>query len=119
MHYGSAALGGVERVYFVAPRLEAGFRGWHGHKTESKVFLCLRGKVRISSVEMVDWQAPTAIGSPKTWELDGEYGELLLIPEGHSNGIEPLEENCVVLVMSNRSLEESLEDDFRYPSDAF
>ena len=118
-HYGSSALGGVQRVYFVEPSLESGFRGWHGHKTEGKVFLCISGRVRISTVEILNWQTPTALGQVKSFELESARGDLLLIPEGYANGIEPLTENSLVLVMSNRSLEESLRDDFRFPKDSF
>lgn len=118
-HYGSSALGGIQRIYFVEPSLESGFRGWHGHQTEGKVFLCINGKVRISTVEILNWQTPTAVGQVKSFELESDRGDLLLIPEGYANGIEPLTENSLVLVMSNRSLEESLQDDFRYPKESF
>lgn len=118
-HYGSTALGGIQRIYFVEPNLESGFRGWHGHQSEGKVFFCISGRVRISTVEILNWQIPTPMGSVKSWELEGERGDLLLIPEGYANGIEPLSENSLVLVMSNRSLEESLKDDFRYPKESF
>ncbi len=119
LHYGSQALGGIQRLYVVRPSLEAGFRGWHGHKKEAKAFLCLSGSVRISSVRVDDWEKPTGLGPAESWHLDAKVGDLLVIPDGYANGIEPLEAGVSVLVMSNRTLKQSLDDDYRYPHDAF
>ena len=111
-HYGTTELDCVKRVYFISPSMSAGFRGWHGHKFESKTFRCIRGSFMVSSVKVLDWEKPAG-DKPVSHELKASEGSLLIVPAGFANGMVALEENSQVMVMSNKSLQESLGDDFR------
>ena len=117
-HFNDFELNSIKRVYYIAPLIEAGFRGWHGHKFESKTFRCVRGSFEISSVKVQDWETPLG-GTPQSWELNESEGSLLSVPEGHANGIRPLEPNSLLMVMSNKTLQESLDDDYRFDVKAF
>lgn len=117
-HYGENTLDSIKRVYFISPSPSAGFRGWHGHKFESKTFRCIRGSFEVSSVRVLDWDAPAG-GEKYTFRLSGDLGELLIVPEGFANGILSMEVGSVLMVMSNKTLSESLEDDIRFDPSAF
>lgn len=117
-HFSDFELNSVKRVYFIAPLMEAGFRGWHGHRFESKTFRCIRGSFEISSVKVLDWEKPSG-DRPQSWELNESNGSLLSVPAGHANGIRPLEPNSLLMVMSNKTLGESLADDYRFQVGAF
>lgn len=117
-HYGENTLDSIKRVYFISPSPSAGFRGWHGHKFESKTFRCIRGSFEVSSVRVLDWDAPAG-GEKYTFRLSGDSGELLIVPEGFANGILSMEVGSVLMVMSNKTLSESLEDDIRFDPSAF
>jgi len=119
LHYGDLVLGSAKRVYFIEPKLSEGFRGWHGHKYEGKIFRCLEGSVKISSVKVDDWEFGKSSGPVHSWTLSAEGGELLVVPNGYANGILPLEENCRVMVLSNRTLQESKDDDIRFDEATF
>jgi dTDP-4-dehydrorhamnose 3,5-epimerase-like enzyme len=117
-HYGATALDSIKRLYFISPSQSAGFRGWHGHKFESKTFRCIRGSFEVSSVRILDWDAPSG-GETYKFHLSADSGELLIVPEGFANGILCMEVGSVLMVMSNKTLSESLEDDFRFDPSAF
>ena len=118
-HFRNFNLPDIKRVYFIEPSLDAGFRGWHGHKFESKTFVCVSGSFEVSNVEVEDWENGSSSQPAWTWRLKADSGELLLVPAGFANGILPLEEGSRLMVMSNKLLEESLSDDFRFPENAF
>ena len=117
-HYGENTLDSIRRLYFISPSPSAGFRGWHGHKFESKTFRCIRGSFEVSSVKVLDWEAPSG-GERFNFHLSGDSGELLIVPEGYANGILSLEVGSVLMVLSNKTLGESLGDDIRFDPSAF
>jgi dTDP-4-dehydrorhamnose 3,5-epimerase len=117
-HYGETTLDSIKRVYFITPRLQAGFRGWHGQRYESKIFRCLAGSVRVSSVEILDWDEPIG-GDVFHFELNSSDGQLLIVPAGFANGVLPREEGSQLMVMSNKTLAESLGDDIRFDPEKF
>ena len=117
-HYGENTLDSIKRLYFISPSPSAGFRGWHGHKFESKTFRCIRGSFEVSSVKVLNWEAPSG-GERFKFHLSGESCELLIVPEGYANGILSLEVGSVLMVMSNKTLSESLGDDIRFDPSAF
>ena len=119
MHYGAQTLGSVARIYFIRPKLEAGFRGWHGHRFESKIFRCVTGSFVVASVRVTDWSGNPFQAEPQSWTLSAITGDLLIVPEGFANGILPLEEGSSLMVMSNRTLSESQGDDLRFPPEYF
>lgn len=118
-HFGSLQLDCVRRIYFISPKPSAGFRGWHGHKFESKTFRCIAGSFRVSSIRVEDWTGGPSQNKAASWVLSSAGGELLVVPEGYANGLLSLEEDSVLMVLSNRTLEESQMDDYRFPESTF
>ena len=72
----------------------------------------------VSSVKVLDWEKPAG-DKPVSHELKASEGSLLIVPAGFANGMVALEENSQLMVMSNKSLQESLGDDFRFDPKEF
>ena len=118
-HFGYLTLEQTKRMYFIENSDTGHLRGWHGHKLEHKAFLCISGEVKIRSIQVEDWDQPEPTSPVQCWTLASESKQLLVIPGGYANAIESVRPGSIVLVQSNRSFEESLADDFRWPSDHF
>lgn len=118
---------GIKRFYTVRNH-QAGFvRAWHAHKIEHKFIGCLAGVVKIGAVylgELLEHppQEPPSAASfqqikPLTWTLSGQGDGLLHIPAGWANGWMSLTDDALLAVYSTSTLEESQQDDYRYPAD--
>ena len=117
-HYASTELPGIKRIYFVTPAKVGDFRGWHGHKFESKIFRCAEGEFDVHLARVTDWEAPQSTAS-YNYRLSASGGEMLLVPAGHANAMISRIPGSRMLVMSDRTLGESQLDDYRYDADAF
>lgn len=96
----------IVRMYRIEPKLGI-VRAWQGHKLETKWFHVIKGKILVKIRD---------INSGKlvlTQELQANPPTVLKINPGHYNGFEALEEDSVLMVFSNLSLEASKKDDFR------
>lgn len=118
-HFRNTVLDSVRRIYFITSSPEAGFRGWHGHKYESKTFFVIDGIVKVSCVRVVSWDAEPTGEDQESFVLEKSRNELLVVPEGFANGIEACSESATVMVLSNRSLADSQRDDYRFPPESF
>ncbi len=98
----------IKRVYKVENFSKDTIRGMHFHKKEWKFFTVIRGSVKfvISPTENVT-------DKTKIFVLSCKKPEVLIVPPNNYNGWKSLEEDTVVLGLSNFSLEETLKDDFR------
>ena len=103
------------RGYVIENSSLAPMRGWHGHKLESKGFLCLSGRVRVGAVEIDDWDSPSKELEVYSQELTAGAMDCYFVPSGYANAILSLEINSKVLVFSSSTLEASMADDFRFP----
>lgn len=96
----------VVRMYCIEP--ETGIiRAWQGHQKETKWFHLVSGSIR---VKIRDLQSKVLVG---TYELNAATPAVLKIAPGHYNGFEALEENSMLLVFSDLTLEQSQKDDHR------
>lgn len=111
----SISLKEFKRAYIIQNSSSSPMRGWHGHKRESKGFLCLSGSVRIGGVKILDWSSPSK--SLDVFHADLTAGSLdfVYLPAGFANAILSLSPNSTVLVFSSSTLEESEADDYRFP----
>jgi dTDP-4-dehydrorhamnose 3,5-epimerase len=89
-------------------------RAWQGHKIEEKYFFVNQGSFLIAAVKIDNWQNPSPNLKPETFVLNTKKPQILYIPAGYANGIKPLENNSQLTVYSTVSLEESINDDYRY-----
>ncbi|MGD8856151.1 MAG: dTDP-4-dehydrorhamnose 3,5-epimerase family protein [Chloroflexota bacterium] len=107
---------GVKRFYVVRNHQARTVRAWHAHKKEAKYVTVLQGAALIGAVEIDDWQAPSKGCQVHKFVLAQEKPSVLAIPPGFANGFMSLTDDTILIFFSSASLEESLEDDWRYPA---
>ncbi|NER11535.1 hypothetical protein SAMN06265375_10399 [Muriicola jejuensis] len=110
-------LSSIRRMYEIRPSNTSYFRGWQGHKIESKWFYCLSGSLNIWLVKVDNFESPSPELNPKAFELKVEEPSILEVPGGYATGIQALRANSGLMVFSDYSLRESKADDYRYPKD--
>lgn len=104
--------------FYTVENHEVGFvRAWHGHLMEAKAIIVLRGSALICAVKMTDTTAPSKNEPVKRLVLSATNTSAILVPAGYANGFKTLTSDALVLVFSSTSLDESLNDDFRFPYD--
>ena len=106
-----------KRLYSVNNWRANFIRAWHGHKLESKAIICLRGAFKVGIVPINDFSDPNRNQKVTTFVLDSSKAEILKVPSGYANGFMNLTEDAELLIFSDKTLEESKNDDFRYPFD--
>ena len=101
--------------FYIIENHEVGFvRAWHGHKFEAKAYFVLSGEALVGAVKIDDWDAPSSNCPVSTRVLSEENPGVLFIPGGHANGFMSLKPNTRVMLFSDFTLEESLNDDIRF-----
>ncbi len=105
------------RLYAITNSPSELLRGWHLHLHESKVFICTIGSVRIGAVEVLNPASPDKDAKVYSAELDSKSLNAFLVPAGYANAILTKSAESSVLVFSNKTLSESLTDDYRFPKE--
>jgi len=103
----------IKRIYAVENFNKDIVRGFHHHRKEWKYFYVLRGSakfVTVSSINQEDIQK---------FVLSDKMPAILIVPPNHYNGWKALEDNTILIGMSNFTLKESLQDDQRISPVAF
>jgi dTDP-4-dehydrorhamnose 3,5-epimerase-like enzyme len=95
-----------KRFYIISPKSVGQVRAWQAHLLEEKVFLPLKGKIKIVVVPIVDIESDH-FGDPKEFILDAKTPELIHLPGGFVNGFQFLDSDAELMIFSNFSLEES------------
>ena len=107
----------VRRFYTITHPDTTTIRAWQGHKLETKYFYVTKGSFLINWINIDNWEHPSKELKINTHTLTDTQSEILIIPHGHVNGFKALEPDSTLMVFSDMSLEESKEDDFRFPQD--
>ena len=105
----------IKRFYCLHLNKANELRAWQGHQFEKKWYVVLKGKLRLNVLEFNKW------GSDD-YHFNGYYLEendpkVIFIPEGSFTGFMPLVDDTMLIIFSNKLLEESLNDDYRYDKD--
>jgi len=102
----------IKRVYAVGNYSKGTIRGLHKHKGEYKFYFAVTGSAKfvVESEER---------GTPVSFVLSPRRPGVLVVPPGLFHGWISLEENTVVVGMSNYTLSESEKDDIRKDPFAF
>lgn len=103
---------GVKRFYQVENHRQGFVRAWHGHMKEGKYVYVAKGSILLG---IVDLQSANEITT--TYVLSANSPKVAYISPGHANGFMNLEEGTIVLFFSTSTLEESKDDDIRFPYD--
>jgi dTDP-4-dehydrorhamnose 3,5-epimerase-like enzyme len=99
----------VVRMYCIEPKFGV-IRAWQGHRKETKWFYAAKGSFLVKTIAM-----DTMVR--KEYFLIDKKSNILKISGGYYNGFEALEENSVLIVFSDFSLNESKKDDYRVLTD--
>lgn len=102
----------VKRFYQVENHRQGFIRAWHGHVSEGKYVYVPQGSALVGLVSLEQESA-----TPHKLTLTSEKPQVLWIPPNHANGFMNLEENTIIMFFSTSSLEESKDDDIRFPYD--
>ena len=107
----------VRRFYFIE-NIEKDFcRSWNGHPAEKKYFMCVHGSFLIGVVRVDNWESPSRDLTPVYFELQAENPSILVVPSGYANGVRNLTLDSKLMVLSNMTLNDSLQDKIRFPFD--
>jgi dTDP-4-dehydrorhamnose 3,5-epimerase-like enzyme len=104
---------GVKRFYMVENHRSGFIRAWHGHQREGKYIFVVSGSAIIGAVPLPT--QPNEILVPYKFVLSAKSPAILWVPPMHANGFKSLEENTKILFFSTSTLEESKNDDMRFP----
>ncbi len=104
----------VKRFYAVENHRRGFIRAWHGHKNEAKYVLAVKGSALVCAVKIDDWENPSKDAEVKRFVLSEKSPAVLYIPAGHANGFMSLTDDAKLMFFSTSSLEESLNDDYRF-----
>jgi dTDP-4-dehydrorhamnose 3,5-epimerase len=79
----------------------------------------LRGAAMVSAVRIDDWDTPSKNNDVHRYIISAAKPSVLWIPPGYANGFKSLVPSTLVVVFSTATLEESKNDDYRWPPDSF
>jgi len=102
----------IKRFFFIEP---SGMRGWHGHQNEDNLFTVASGLLKILLVKPDDWERPSH-NLPVLEYVLSHNGDTLYVPKGYVSAMKCVTEFGTVMVCSNRTVQESIEDTFRFSS---
>lgn len=100
----------VKRFYQVENHQRGFIRAWHGHKHEEKYIYVARGSALVGTVNLATEEVQDFI-------LSDVRPRILWVPANHANGFMTLEADTIVMFFSSATLEESKNDDIRFPYD--
>ena len=106
-----------KRLYSVNNWRPNFIRAWHGHKSESKLIYMSKGSGVIAAVLMSDTKTPNKSEKIHRFIVDSESHIAIYIPAGYANGLMSLTGDAEFTILSSATLEESKNDDFRFPFD--
>lgn len=108
---------GIKRFYQVENFDLNTVRAFHGHLKESKYVYVAAGTIILCAVKLDDAENPSKDNKVERFIVSSKKPQVVFIPKGYANGFKALEENTKVMFFSTGTLEESKNDDFRFPYD--
>jgi dTDP-4-dehydrorhamnose 3,5-epimerase-like enzyme len=105
----------IVRMYEIQPNDIKTIRGWQAHQKEKKWFYCNAGSFVLNLVEIDNFDSPSKTLVPKQYVLKADQPSVLEISGGYATAFKAQENNSKLIVFSDFSLEESKNDDFRFP----
>lgn len=104
----------IKRFYIIHHPKKEIVRGWNGHKFEKKWFYCVKGAFIIALVKIDNWDYPSSSLVPSIIDLSEDSSKIICVPEGYANCIKATMENSILLVFSDKSIEEARNDSCKY-----
>ncbi|MCZ4242913.1 WxcM-like domain-containing protein [Pedobacter punctiformis] len=104
----------IKRFYTTTHFDETVIRAWQGHQYEQKWFYVVEGSFKVILVEPDDWTSPSANLPYEEFLLNSKNNEILNIPSGMATGFQALEASSKLMIFSDVTLAESINDDYRF-----
>ncbi len=104
----------VQRFYLVSNHESKFIRAWHAHKKETKFVMVISGVALIGAVKIDNWDSPDKNAEVHRYILSDKNPGILVIPHGYANGFMTLAPDTQVMFFSDRTVEETKADDYRY-----
>lgn len=104
----------VQRMYLIHHIDTNVIRGWHGHQHEQKWFYCIQGQFTLALVKIDNWETPSVSLQPEIYSLEEQNSRIIHVPQGYANCLKAAAPNSIMLVLSDKILEEALSDSWRY-----
>jgi dTDP-4-dehydrorhamnose 3,5-epimerase-like enzyme len=111
------SLENIRRFYMVENFSTDTVRAFHGHLKEGKYVFVASGTALVAAVPLDSPLEPSRDVKPCRFVLSGRQPRVLHIPAGYANGFRALEPGTRILFYSTATLEESMQDDYRFPHD--
>ena len=107
----------VKRFYLIKHPDTKIIRAWQGHQLEKKYFFPISGSFVIAWVKIDNFENPSDNLIPEYHILSAESSDILSVPKGYANGLKALEPDSEIMIFSDMSLEDSVNENIRYPAD--
>lgn len=107
---------GVKRAYIIHHPDDSVVRGWHAHQHERKWFYCIKGKFSVALVKIDNWDDPSPDLPSEIFHLSEDKSQLICVPAGYANCLKAHSPGSLMLILSDKILEEALGDSWRYDS---
>ena len=96
----------IKRFYKITPLDTKIIRAWQVHEIETKWFHCVKGSFEVKVADLLTNEV-------NTFTLTDNKPEVLHIPKGNANGFKALEENSILMIFADLTLEEAKNDNKR------
>jgi len=106
----------VKRFYVIEHPDTNIVRAWQGHVVEKKYFYVVKGSFCVAWVKIDNWENPSPELKAEYEILTDKQSRILYVPNGYANGLKALENGSKILIFSNLTLEDSLNEKMRYDS---
>jgi dTDP-4-dehydrorhamnose 3,5-epimerase-like enzyme len=103
--YGNYVFPNVKRIYVVGNFAQKVIRGFHKHYEEWKGYFVINGAAKFVVVNENE--------EIYQFVLSDKNPSILIVPPKHAHGWISLSDHTVLIGITNKSLEDSLKDDFR------
>lgn len=104
----------AKRFYIIHHNDTETVRAWQAHQYERKWFYCLKGSFTTAFVRIDNWENPSTDLTAEIFILSDKESKVICIPEGFANGIKANEPNSILMVFSDKTLSEAVNDNWRY-----
>ncbi len=103
-----------KRVYVCDNFQKGTVRGYHYHKHEAKIFICLKGGIKFVLLpDDMMIKTPSGVWKPETFTLSGTIPKALYIPSNYANAWQTLTDDTIMIGVSDVTVEQSMKDDIR------
>jgi dTDP-4-dehydrorhamnose 3,5-epimerase len=100
----------AKRAYLIQNHKSGVVRAFHGHQREGKCLYSIKGSFKVILIDMES-------GEWKPFTINERGNNLIKVPPGVYNGFVSLTDDSELLIISDKTFEESKGDDIRLPYD--